>query len=68
MTKKNIFLFATAIGFAVFTSCVPARKFDELEAKEKACQSELTAIKVSNRQLEEKRKGRNERLEKDIKE
>lgn len=68
MTKKNIFLFATAIAFAVFTSCIPARKFDELEAKEKACQSELMAIKTSNQQMEEKMKGLNETLAKDIKE
>lgn len=68
MTKKNIFLFATAAAFAVFTSCVPARKFDELEAKEKSCQSELTALKVSNQQMDEKMKGLNETLTKNIKE
>ncbi len=66
MNKTLVILTAIAIG--VFTSCVPGKKFDEVQAKEKACQDELTAIKVSNQQMEEKMKGLNETLVKDVKE
>ena len=68
MNKRTITLLASAALFAVFTSCVPARKFDELDAKEKACQSELTALKVSNQQMDEKMKGMEETLARDVKE
>ena len=57
MKMNKTLVILTAITIGVFTSCVPGKKFDEMEAKEKACQSELTAIKVSNQQMEEKMKG-----------
>ena len=68
MKMNKTLVILTAITIGVFTSCVPGKKFDEMEAKEKACQSELTAIKVSIQQMEEKMKGLNETLAKDVKE
>lgn len=68
MNMKKTLVVITALAIGAFTSCVPGKKFDEVQAKEKACQDELTAIKVSNQQMEEKMKGLNETLAKDIKE
>lgn len=68
MTKKNLIIYSMIIVVGIFTSCVPARKFDELEAKEKACKDELAALKPNVQQLEEKVKGLQETVAKDIKE
>lgn len=68
MKKSNVLIVLAVITVGVFSSCVPGRKFDELEAKEKACQSELAALKASSQQNEEKLKTVNETLARDIKE
>lgn len=68
MKGKNILLLSAGTAFLFFASCVPARKYDEALAREKACQDELAALKPNYQQLEEKMKGLEETLAKDIKE
>jgi chemotaxis protein MotB len=60
----NSLLLITLFAYA----CVPGKKFEELEAREKSCQSELSALKMSTQQMDEKLKSLNETLQKDIKE
>ncbi len=60
----NSLLLITLFAYA----CVPGKKFEELEAREKSCQSELSALKMSTQQMDEKFKSLNETLQKDIKE
>lgn len=52
MVKKyfNMALFGAVIGF----SCVPARELEECKDKQKACETELTAIKKSAQENEAK--------------
>ena len=46
--KKTTFL-ATLIAVSIYiTSCIPARQFEELKAKEKKCAQELTDLKASS--------------------
>ncbi len=47
---KNIILLAFAISFLF--SCVPARKYEELENKQKTCAEELEALKAKSTDLE----------------
>lgn len=68
MNRNTITLLASVAVFAVFTSCISEKKYEELGAKEKACQDELMALKVSSQQMDEKLKVQNETLAKDIKE
>ncbi len=68
--KSNIITISTLLlVFSItFQSCVPGKKFEEMEAREKSCQSELAALKMSTQQMDEKLKNLNEALAKDIKE
>jgi len=68
--KLNITTISTLllVFSTIFQSCVPGKKFEELETREKSCQNELSALKMSTQQLDEKLKGLNETLQKDIKE
>lgn len=65
MVSKSIIC---SLILITFFACVPGKKFEELEAREKSCQSELSALKMSNQQMDEKFKSLNETLQKDIKE
>ncbi|MCD6065993.1 MAG: yiaD 3 [Bacteroidetes bacterium] len=68
MATKNNFLLSMAAALAVFTSCIPEKKYDEALSREKACKDELAALKPNVQQMEEKLKGLNETLAKDVKE
>jgi chemotaxis protein MotB len=68
MTLKRTFLLSVAAAMAVFTSCVPGKKYDEALAREKACQDELAALKSSDQQTVEKLKVDEELLVKENKE
>jgi chemotaxis protein MotB len=52
MNLKNIIVL-TLCGLFVF-ACVPARKYEELQAKQKACAEELEAMKSKSTDLETK--------------
>ena len=45
---KNIFLLAT---ISILISCVPARKYEEVESKQKKCAEELKEIKFLANEL-----------------
>lgn len=49
--KQHYFIYAL-IGLVLF-SCVPAKKYEELKAKQQACADELAALKANNQSLEE---------------
>jgi chemotaxis protein MotB len=49
--KQHYFIYAL-IGGLLF-SCVPAKKYEELKAKQQACNEELAALKANNQTLEE---------------
>jgi chemotaxis protein MotB len=51
---KSNFILATLICSAVLFACVPARKYEELEAKQKACAEELEVLKSKSTDLEAK--------------
>jgi chemotaxis protein MotB len=40
------------IATALISSCVPARKFDEVKKKQQSCESELSQLKLSHKDLE----------------
>jgi chemotaxis protein MotB len=50
-TMKKI-LFSLIIAVTAFSACVPARKYQELEAKQKACEEELEGLKKKSQTLE----------------
>lgn len=50
---KNQFIFSTII-LASITACVPARKFEDIQKKEKACAEEVTQVKAQNLAYETK--------------
>ena len=50
--KRNYFLFLL-LSVALFKACVPARKFEEMEAKSKACESSLKSSRDSLRKYTE---------------
>ncbi|MDF1673120.1 MAG: OmpA family protein [Vicingaceae bacterium] len=52
MALKQHYLVYALIGGLLF-SCVPAKKYEELKAKQQACADELTALKANNQTLEE---------------
>jgi chemotaxis protein MotB len=56
MTLKRIFLLSVVASVAVFTSCIPEKKYEEAMAREKACKDELAALKASDQQTVEKLK------------
>jgi len=62
---SSVFLVTTV---TIFYSCVPGKKMEEVVAKEKACQSELSALKMSSQQADENLKNLNESLLKNRKE
>ncbi len=49
--KKHYFIYILIIG--TFFSCVPAKKYEELKAKQQACRDEVSALKALNQSLEE---------------
>ena len=55
MTVKKQYIIYTLILGTLF-SCVPARKYEELKAKQEACRDENSALKTLNQDLEEKNK------------
>jgi chemotaxis protein MotB len=64
-TKKHYILYALIIS--TLFSCVPAKKYEELKAKQQSCRDEVSALKVLNQNLEEQNnelKASVERLEK----
>lgn len=50
-TKKQYIIYALLIG--TFFSCVPAKKYEELKARQEACREENSALKSQNQELEE---------------
>lgn len=50
---RNYLLGFMLLTFLAFEACVPARKFEELEAKSKACESELKSSRDSLRKFTE---------------
>jgi chemotaxis protein MotB len=50
--KRNYFLLVL-FAVAIFQACVPARKFEELEAKSKACETNLKSSRDSLRKFTE---------------
>lgn len=52
MAKKQYYIIYFLIIGTLF-SCVPAKKYEELKAKQQACNDELTALKARNQTLEE---------------
>ncbi|MBS1646515.1 MAG: OmpA family protein [Bacteroidetes bacterium] len=60
MMKKAISLLC--IGTFVLVSCVPQRKLEECQAKQKACEDELSSLKNTNQTNEAKLKDLNEQL------
>ena len=53
MTTKN-FLFTSVVLILLATSCVPAKKYQDLLAREKACSEELEKYKNTSSQAENK--------------
>lgn len=51
-TNMKNFLFATFAGIVLLSSCVPQRKFAEMENKKNTCEKDLEALKKSNELLE----------------
>ncbi len=51
MKNKNLFL--VLITISLLSACVPARKYEELKAKQKACTEENAALKTQVQTLEE---------------
>jgi len=60
--KQHYFTYAL-IGLVLF-SCVPAKKYEELKAKQQACADELAALKANNQSLEEQNQELNSSIEK----
>ncbi|MCB0401332.1 MAG: OmpA family protein [Flavobacteriales bacterium] len=56
MVLKHHFLLYVLVVFTLF-SCVPAKKYEELKAKQQACNEELAALKARSQELEEKNQG-----------
>lgn len=52
MTLKRNSIVYLLLGSMLF-SCVPAKKYEELKAKQQACAEELAALKAQNQTLEE---------------
>lgn len=50
-SMKHILIFTLACAI-IFSSCVPQRKFTEMESKKNTCDKDLTALKKSNELLE----------------
>ena len=59
--KKHYF--TIAIASSLLFSCVPAKKYNELKAKQDACAEELAALKSNNQSLEEKNQELNSEVE-----
>jgi len=59
--KKHYF--TIAIASSLLFSCVPAKKYNELKAKQEACTEELAALKANNQSLEEKNQELNSEVE-----
>ena len=55
MTIKQHSILFVLITVTLF-SCVPARKYEELKAKQTACSEELSALKANSQNLEEENK------------
>lgn len=51
MKNKSIIL-VTIVAMAAISSCVPARKFEEVKNKQQSCESELSQLKLSHKDLE----------------
>ena len=59
--KKQHIVYALIIG--TLFSCVPARKYEELKARQDACKDEVEALKTHNQKLEEENKELSSSLE-----
>ncbi len=53
MINKSLLIFGIA-AMAIISSCVPARKFEEVKKKQESCESELSQLKLSHKDLESK--------------
>lgn len=54
---------AIAVASSLLFSCVPAKKYNELKAKQEACADELAALKANNQTLEEQNQELNSEVE-----
>ncbi len=52
MVLRKNFIAYLFLGVTLF-SCIPAKKYEELKAKQQACAEELAALKAQNQSLEE---------------
>ncbi len=52
MTLRKHYLLYVLVATTIF-SCIPAKKYEELKAKQQACSEELAALKANNQSLEE---------------
>lgn len=62
MAIKSHYLIYVLITGLLF-SCVPAKKYEELKAKQQACNEELNSLKAAHQNLEEKNKELNASIE-----
>ncbi len=59
--KRHQILYVLSLGMLL--SCVPAKKYEELKANQKACKEEVSALKALNQDLEEKNNELNASIE-----
>jgi chemotaxis protein MotB len=65
MIKKSFYI--AAIAATILTSCVPQRKLEECQDKQKACENELSALKTTSQANEAKVKEMTEQIVRDTK-
>ena len=58
--KKTLFI--SVLSLSILASCVPQRKLEECQAKQKACEDELSALKTTSQANEAKLKDITEQL------
>lgn len=63
MKKNNILISIAIVIAASLTSCVPAKKLEDEQARRKSCEEDLTASKAKQSELEELQKAAKEKLE-----
>jgi chemotaxis protein MotB len=51
-SNKLLLLYVSVLSSLIITSCVPARKLEEEQAKRNACESELKSLKEANQKYE----------------
>jgi chemotaxis protein MotB len=65
MIKKHFYI--ALMAATILTSCVPQRKLEECQDKQKACENELSALKTTAQANEAKVKEMTEQIARDIK-